>query len=316
MNQNFPPGGQSYSSSSRGMMPPHMPPNMPPNMPPQNMPPYMPPNMHPQNKPYNMPQSNTNEKLPIQNFPQQNPGAMQMQGGNSCFAELNNINEVEIRQSATCLDYFCSRCTDNEYNVFLPDSEKKLYEFKEDETGLCEQCCCYKCHRFKMKINNLTSPQNSLSVTLEGEKKFAAGIMFNCCGCSKPSMPIEVKTPQGFILGKANMNFSSCCCACCSSKIEIIDNGGNVKYIVKGNCCCPVGCYYDNNCSKCCSCSYNVIKDEQEVGIIKKKCCSSCRTFCTKAVDYLIAFPPQATPEEKMLIIIGAILLDSQSYYL
>ena len=279
------------------------------------------------------------------NVPPQNMGQHQMQmpqnitpmtqqnlgvnSGNSCFGELDGIEQVEIRQEASCLDYCFPRCSDNQYKVYYKpgntgagDSEKVLYELSEEGTSCPEKCCCYKCHSFTMKINNLVSERNTSSVTLEGKKKFAMGIICNFFGCEKPVLPMEVKSPQVFVLGKAAMNWSLCCCSCCSSKIEITDNGGNVKYTVEGNICCPVGCYYDNACTKICSCSYKINqKDEQSqksqsVGVIKKNCCCSCRTWCTKAVDYTIDFPPQASPEEKMLIIVSAILLDSQSYYL
>lgn len=321
-----------YPPHSGGMMPPHMSMNRHPNMPPSQ--PYMPnPNMLPPDvsysnrQPLNVLPHNMGNQQNITPTTQQNLG---VSSGNACFGELDGIEQVEIRQEASCLDYCVPRCTDNQYKVYYKpggtgskDSEKVLYELAEEETSCLEKFCCYKCHSFTMKINNLVSERNTSSVILEGKKKFAAGIMCNFFGCGKPVLPMEVKSPQVFVLGKAAMNWSLCCCSCCSSKIEIRDNGGNVKYTVVGNCCCPVGCYYDNAVTKICGCGYKInqideqTQKSQPVGEIKKQsCCCSCRTWCTKAVDYTITFPPQASPEEKMLLIVGAILLDSQSYYL
>lgn len=326
-----------YSSSGRGLNQPYssLPPNMPHNnMPPPNMPPnYMnpnhmpPPNMPPPNMPpnnmsnSNRPPNNTyaDNQPPENVIPMQPtvPGEKQQlksSQGDSFFAELKDLTQVDIRQDASCIDCCLPMCTENVFNVFMPNSEQKLYEFKED-SGCLERCCCYKCHSFKMKIHNFVNEKNSASVIMEGEKEFSCGILCNCLGCGKPYLSVEVKSPQGLILGKTSMNYSCCCCACCSSKIEIVDNTGIAKYIVKGSCCFPVGCFC-GPCAKCCSCSFGVNKDSQEVGVIKKNCCSSCRTWCTKATDYTINFPEEATPQEKMLIIIASILIDSQNFFL
>ena len=298
----MPHQGGGYSSSGR-MQPPHMPPQMPPNMPPT-----MPPNMHQGMNP-NPSDSNQYTTSPF----------IKASGNNAVFAELDGIDQVDVKQDADCIDFCCPRCTNNLYNTVYytgqDGQETKLYELREESDWLT-RCCCYKCHAFKMNITNVTSQRNQTSVIMDGNKVFNCGIMFNCCGCGKPELKVEVKSPQGFVLGKALLNYSSFCCACCSSSIEIIDSSNAVKYKVKGNCCCPVGCYYDNVVSRCCSCSYKIIQEEQEVGVIKKKCCNSCKTCCTKATDYNITFPGSATPEEKMLIIIGTILLDYNSYYL
>ena len=329
----MPGPNMGYSSSGHPNMHPHMhPPNMPPNMPqnmPQNMPPqYMGPNSN-QNLIMN---SNTNLNNNNGQFQEQQSLKPPVQSTeNACFEELDGIDQVVIMQDADCLDWCFSRCTSNRYNVVFytgqEAKETKLYELKE--TSDCMQrCCCFKCHAFKMEITNVTSERNNKkSVIMEGDKGCNLGIMCNCWGCGKPEFKVQVKSPQQLVLGKAVLNYSSCFCACCSSSIDVIGNSDQVKYKLKGNCCCPVGCYYDNLVTRCCSCSYKVIpgkekgekeeeKEEKETGVVTKKCCNSCITCCTKATNYNIAFPKDASPEDKMLIIIGSILLDYNSYYL
>ena len=343
MNQNYygqplpsnspmmPGPNMGYSSSSHPHMhPPNMPPHMyPPNMPQQNMPPQ-----------YNGPNSNQNLVMNSNANLNNNNGQFQEQQflkppvqstENACFEELDGIDQVEIKQDADCLDWCFPRCTSNKYNVVFytgqEAKETKLYELIE-ASDCMQRCCCYKCHAFKMEITNVTSDRNNKkSVVMEGDKACNLGIIGNCCGCGKPEFKVQVKSPQQFVLGKAMLNYSSCCCACCSSSIDVIGNSNEVKYKLKGNCCCPVGCYYDNVVTRCCSCSYKVLpgtgekqakeeKEEKETGVVTKKCCNSCITCCTKATNYNIAFPKDASPEEKMLIIIGSILLDYNSYYL
>ena len=48
---------------------------------------------------------------------------------------------------------------------------------------------------------------------------------------------------------------------------------------------------------------------------MRKKSCNSCRICCTKSDKYTIKFPRLSTPEEKILLIIGCILIDYQSFY-
>lgn len=58
------------------------------------------------------------------------------------------------------------------------------------------------------------------------------------------------------------------------------------------------------------------MQDGQTVGTIIKDTCNDAVTFFTKADNYLINFPLNATPQDKMLLICGAILIDYLSFYL
>lgn len=205
-------------------------------------------------------------------------------------------------------------CSNNRYEVYYPGSNVKIFEIKEK--SLCiERVCCYTCHEFTLYINNIIGKYNNIKISLEGDKKFKCGTFFRCWGCGKPKIEVNVKSPNNFFLGKITMNWKCCCFPLCTSSIDILDNLGNVVYVLKGNqCCCPVGF----NCArlvKCCDIPFTIYKEKKKVGIIKKLSCDSCRICCTKADKYDIKFPPTATPEEKMLLIISALLIDHLSFF-
>lgn len=243
------------------------------------------------------------------------------------FPELQDVEQVKVKQDTTCIDCFllCPRCTDNKYNVFSNsqgNQTTKLYELKEEGSGMFEKCCCYKCHSFTMKINNIIDEnRNSVCVILEAYKPFACGLCYNIFGCDNPTMSLQVKNPEGANIGKALITWNNFCFSCCSSRIHILDDKDQLKYIIRGPCIYPVGCLCFNCCINCCTkfcdCQYPFWKGRPEVSIpgsIVKDGCDSFRLFCTKATNYTLNFPQEATPSEKMLIIIASILLDSQSF--
>ena len=127
-------------------------------------------------------------------------------------------------------------------------------------------------------------------------------------------MSIRAISPQGYYLGKVEMNWDSCCCVYfCNPRIEILDNTGQIKYTIFANCYSIgvyCGCY-----TKCCDILYHIIQDNKRVGSMKKIPCDSCRICCTKADQFTLNLPKLATPEEKILLIIGCILIDYQSFW-
>lgn len=249
-----------------------------------------------------------------------------LSNNNTLFPELVGKEVLEMMQLTNCLDYYLPNCTDNKYDVYYhgkDDEKKTLYEIREEDTEICQQFFCYKCHKFNLKVHGVASDENDNPVTLEARKQFDCGIYDCIWGCGNAELPVEVRSKQKGIFGKIILNYDSCCCACCSSRLEIMDEKGQVIYTVKGNCpIYPVGCFCNHCIIRCCNCPYNIYQGGPgqglgpEVGMIEKKCCSSCRECCTKACDYKITFPHDAIPEDKMLIIMATTLLDSQSFFL
>lgn len=227
------------------------------------------------------------------------------------FAELANVNNVKINQKAECIECLYPRCIPNKYEVVYPNGQL-MYDFKE-KSDCCERYCCHGIRSFEMNIANVTSEINRSSVLLQGNKNCTIPCMY-CFGCGKPIFSIDVKSPAGLRLGSAKLNYNNCCCYICENRIDILDNSNNLRYIIRPNCLClGAYCFHWN---KCCDIEYKIIQGNQTVGTIIKDTCNSAVTFFTKADNYLINFPLNATPQDKMLLICGAILIDYLSFYL
>lgn len=227
------------------------------------------------------------------------------------FSELVDLPSVNIFQKGECIDCLFPYCTENRYECHAPGGLKRiLYEFHEDSNPI-ERCCCFHCRGFKMQINNIINPKNNISVLMEGRKPCSLVCLYGC-GCGKPSLSVNITSPVGMNLGKAKLNYNSCFCAIFKNRIDIFDNAGQIRFCIRPNCFC-IGCFCGSY-AKCCDILYHIYQNDVAVGNVTKLTCNEFRTFCTKANDFTINFPPQAKPEEKMLIIIGVILLDYLSF--
>ena len=240
-------------------------------------------------------------------MPNNSPGGL---NASSYFSLLSSLSSVVIKQNTSIVECLCPCCIPNSYCVYHPSSDLKLFEFNE-ESHCCERCCCFQCRSFSMGVNNVPNNENSTYVKLIGKKKMTIPCIIGC-GTGKPVLSMDIETPKGGRLGRAKMNFNSCFCAICENRIDLFDSNNNLRYVIKPNCYC-IGCYC--GCfAKCCTIEYHIYENNNIVGNLEKLSCDGLKTCCPKADYYLINFPTEATPEDKMLLIIGAILLDYISF--
>lgn len=160
------------------------------------------------------------------------------------------------------------------------------------------------------------------------------------------------KYSETILLNKYSLNdyltldksFSCPCCKHCRPTLEVFQNGQLLGYIKEPNefCCDPVFEIYNNsneliykyftNCcqcgfickcirlGQCCEVSIPIFKgdnkdymENNKIGNIKKVFgyCGECiGNVCT----YFIDFPIEATPQQKILLIMGIILMDYRYY--
>ena len=115
---------------------------------------------------------------------------------------------------------------------------------------------------------------------------------------------MDVKlTDTGTRLGMVREPFT-----CCDLDSEIYDPRGNLRYEVVGNCC-QMGLCCGADMKKLATIRFDITQNNMIVGSIRKLG-ASFGEFFTKADSYQIQFPPNATPEEKMLIIINGLMID------
>ena len=228
----------------------------------------------------------------------------------SYLSHLSSLSSVVIKQRATCVECLNTRCVPNYYNVKHPLTDETLFEFKE-KSGLLERYFCFQCRSYTMNVNSVPNYENNTYVKLKGNKQLTLPCLCGC-GCGKPVFSMDIQFPQGGRIGRAKMNFNKCFCAICENRIDILDSNNNLRYVIKPNCFC-IGCYC--GCfAKCCTIEYHIYENNNIVGKLEKLSCDGLKTCCPKADYYLINFPTQATPEDKMLLIVGAILLDYISF--
>jgi hypothetical protein len=231
----------------------------------------------------------------------------------SFFAPLANCSSVTIKQRASCAECNKPFLIPNLYHVYAEgNTNLELYEIKE-KSSCIERYCVFTYRGFEMKIRSVPTMQyheNSIAVKATKE----CGIYTFCnCGCGKPKIITELVVPTFQAIGSVHVSYQSCLCALCEAKIQIFDASNNLRYAINRNCYC-IGCYCC--CAKCCSILYNITDDKGEkVGQLEKLSCDGLGTCCPKADNYSIRFPPNATPGEKMLLIVGALLLDFVSFF-
>ena len=103
---------------------------------------------------------------------------------------------------------------------------------------------------------------------------------------------------------------------CCDPEFEIYDNTGSSRYIIHADCCqCGLLCA-NNFCGKLSEVRfeiYNTGARDKPVGLIYKKS-ANMSELVTSADSYQINFPPQATPQDKLLLIVAGLMIDYQYF--
>ena len=86
------------------------------------------------------------------------------------------------------------------------------------------------------------------------------------------------------------MNWKCCCFPLCTSSIDILDNLGNVVYVLKGNqCCCPVGF----NCArlvKCCDIPFTIYKEKKNLEKLKNYLVIVVEFAVLKQINMILSF--------------------------
>lgn len=218
--------------------------------------------------------------------------------------ELSQCSYAIIRQPIECLTYCTECCTDNTYDVFVKTSTQLEYAFKCKEKSSCcsRSCCTQGCRGFNIQIIHITSIfelKNNISKPfIEINKPYNC----ECCCANKPNIEvILINLRQSIGTIKANFNM------CSTPNIEIYNSINCLRYKIVGECCqtgiCgPIGV-------KLCDINFKIMKDNFEVGKLTKLG-SSLGKFFSKGDSYQLIFPIDATPEEKMLLIIAGLLID------
>ena len=105
---------------------------------------------------------------------------------------------------------------------------------------------------------------------------------------------------------------------CCDPFYNIYDSNNEVRYVITANCC-QCGFYCRSSCGKCCEVHFQIHKpgkqemtEENEDGSIIRK--ESDIFMVSDADNFILNFPKDATPEEKILLIGNVLMIDYRFY--
>ena len=228
--------------------------------------------------------------------------------------ELALSTGVLIKQQVQFLERITGCESPNRYYVFSQSPQggmKLLFKCKE-MSGCCMRNCCPADNReFNMLIKHINSYTNFNEDFSKPFVHVSRPFKCTCCCLERPEMLCtfgENSQP----LGRIKQPFS-----CCDPLFSIYDNTGSLKYTIHAECCqCGLICK-NNFCGKLSEVLFNIYNSSNitsnPVGSIIKKVATAAE-MVTSADSYQINFPPQADPNDKMLLIIAGLMIDYQFF--
>lgn len=230
------------------------------------------------------------------------------------MSELAQCSGVVIKQQPQFLEAISGCEYPNRYFVFSQSPQggmKLLFKCKEFSTFCSRNCCPANVREFNMKIKHVATQINLnedfSTPFVDVYKPFKC----TCCCFERPEMIVTYganKQP----CGKIKQPFT-----CCDPKIQIKDNTGSLKYTVYADCCqCGILCA-NNFCGKFSEANFQIYNGSDitgaPVGLIRKKP-ANFSELVTSADSYQINFPPQASPQDKLLLIVAGLMIDYQYF--
>ena len=224
------------------------------------------------------------------------------------LSELEMSKQAKIRQQPELYEIYSGVETENRYHVFitLPNGmEKYLFKCKEQSTCCQRQCCPADAREFNMLIKHISNPMGFKEDFSKYFAKLSKPFKCTCLCLARPKITGEY-TSNNQVFGEVKEE-----CTCCDPLFVVL-NQSEVKYSITINCCQCGFC-----CRSACSGYYAVDciireggKNGTPVGSIKKKLASNILEFMGDADTYVVEFPPSATPEDKLSLIMAGLFID------
>ena len=236
-------------------------------------------------------------------------GVMPIQFVENPLQELAQSKSAIIKQRIE-LPKITECGTKNRYHVYV--QKKCLFKCKE-ESGCCESNCCpFDARPFSIKIKHISGQNQMNEDFTKGFAEFKRPFKCTCCCLARPSMSATY-AESGVFFGKVIEAFS-----CCDPIFNVYDKDKAIKYRITCDCCQCGFCCRNSCCGKLFSVNLNIHDGNdvnmtgKPVGTIKKKC-EGIQQLITDNT-YILTFPENASPEEKLMLI-GAVLLLDYRYY-
>ena len=240
------------------------------------------------------------------------PGLQYYEFSQNPLQELALSEKARIRQEPELLEMLSGCETENRYHVFiiLPNGmEKYLFKCKEESTFCQRNCCPSELREFNMKIKSIPS---QMEYNDNFQTYFATLVKPFKCTCCCLARPIITG-----VFHDNNQQFGHILeeCTCCDPKFVVSNNLGIRYFITIEYCQCGFCCR--NGCSKFHEVEAQIrIGDGngEVVGKIIKKVAQDILEVLGDADTYDIYFPKDASPEEKLTLIMATLFIDYRYY--
>jgi hypothetical protein len=224
------------------------------------------------------------------------------------ISELAMSYRATIRQQPEVTELLTGCESENRYHVFISlvnGMEKYLFKCKEQSTCCQRQCCPADAREFNMLIKHISNPDAFKENFSKYFAKLSKPYKCSCLCLARPKITGEY-TSNNQVFGEVKEE-----CSCCDPLFVVL-NQSEVKYSITINCC---------QCGFCCRCScskYFAVdciireggKNGTPVGSIKKRSARNIMELIGDADTYIIEFPPSATPEDKLSLIMAGLFID------
>ena len=224
--------------------------------------------------------------------------------------ELANSIGAKIHQQIEMVEILTGFEIPNRYHVLVKDFNgqyKYLFKCKEDSTCCQRQCCPTSQREFNMRIKHIA---NMNMFAQNFENIFAmVNKPYNCPFCCLGRPYMECNYSNGIKFGKIYQPFYFC-----NPEFYIYDGNDSLKYSI--NCdCCQCGFVCKNNfCGKLSECLFEISDGNGRIDGYIKRLPSRGLQIISDSDSYDVRFPTNASPSEKFLIILAAILIDYQYF--
>ena len=221
---------------------------------------------------------------------------------------LDSVSYLLLTQKPDSLETFLPFCCEipNEYLICQTDEEfvstQKVLGVALESSKCLPRYCCYQKRPFIIDLMIYGSADS------RGKREMFCPIPF----CSQSQILV---TLEGKIIGFVKHNASKGMCSK-MQVIEVTDHNHNLLYSLSADCCQP-GCL----CScfgfidKCRSTEFKILsKSEEQVGSVFHLYSNCIRETFTRADQFGIRFPSEASLVEKYLILFATLALDYIEY--
>ncbi len=243
---------------------------------------------------------------------------LNMQFVNDPMVVLSNAKRAHINQQVELLEVLSGCETKNRYHIFIETMDKQyLYLFKaKEESGCCSrQCLSSETRPLHLNIKHMSSA-SAINEFDSVDNYAVLDKPFKCtCYClDRPKMKNYVRGNQ---IGSVKQPFI---CCNCDPVFYVYDSSDDIKYKIRTSCCqCGIMCKGSlfGECSSVCFGIYeknetHFVPDNM-IGYINKKS-GDIEQLLTDADSFVLEFPQNATPEDKMNLIASVLMIDYQYF--